>query len=108
VKVIFQTPPMPCTSLGQTGQEQKGTAFFQAILYEPGEPTRVGLDGEPSRTLAFWRTSPRFTAGDVILISPARIRGVPDAAIPRAVVDSLPDDARLDLVWRFTADRPKP
>jgi hypothetical protein len=104
MRVIFQTPPMPAQRKDpKTGQVTEGTSYFTATLYEPGEPYPTGPTGQPdAQMMSYWRSQVR--QGQPIQIGnlASLYVGLPAVAIPAAVTDPLPDDARLQLAWHWT------
>jgi len=101
MKVVFRTERMPAVYMGQ-GQSAEGVAWFELVLHEdpPDDETWEG----GGNTVAYWRTQfARRRNPHPWTVAPASMQGVAPAVIPDDIVSSLPDDARISLLWNFVS-----
>jgi hypothetical protein len=101
MRTILETAPILVSrTLHNSDKLMEGTAYFTATAYEPGEQAPTGMSGEPdARLLSYWRSV--IEPGQPLRVHPP-YDGLPSVDIPRALVDALPDTARLELSWRWT------
>jgi hypothetical protein len=104
VRTVFQTPPQPATRRMPNGEIADGTAYFEALLYEPGEQTiPSGPRGEPSGLLvSAWRAGLQAGALLSVPIDDGVVTPIAPAVIPANVLEQLPATSRLQLLWRWT------
>jgi hypothetical protein len=103
MRVIFSTQPVPAANRLPGGEVAEGTAYFEAILYDPGE--RIVPEPPPGATtgrpVAEWRSG--LQPGEALRVPPdASYVGVAEVQIPAAVLETLPATARLQLLWKWT------
>ena len=105
MRVLFRTERTPAVSkdMGQ-GQSAEGVAWFELVLHE-GPPDEETWEGS-GNTVAYWRAQfARRRDSYPWTVAPASMQGVVPAVIPDDIVSSLPDDARISLIWNFVPGR---
>ena len=105
MKVLFRTERTPAVSKG-TGQgpSAEGVAWFELVLHD-GPPDDDTWEGS-GNTVAYWRTQfARLRDPHPWTVAAASMQGVAPAVIPDDIVSSLPDDARISLLWNFVRTR---
>lgn len=102
MQVILQTAPILVARTlphRNNGQPMNGTAYFVATAYDPSEQAPMGANGETdARLLSHWRSVAK--PGQPFRVDPP-YAGVPPIDIPTALLDPLPDNARLLLSWHW-------
>jgi len=88
------------TGVGGT-TAQHGVAWFQLVLHE-GPPDDTTWEG-CGQTIAYWRENFARLRNPHPWTVEAGMDGVPPAIIPDEVVQGLPEDARISLIWTFIA-----
>lgn len=103
MRVVFQTPDAATRNRLPSGEIVEGTAYFAAVLYDPSEQTNPpGPGGTRSgRAVAEWLASARGD-GALQVVPDSTFLDAQPALIPAAVLNSLPRDGRLQLLWHWT------
>jgi hypothetical protein len=104
-EVLLKTPLVSgVTGSRPDGTVERGSAYFIATLYTRDEPLP---QGSRAVSLATWRKDGfAQTDGSLRIPPPAFFNStsgvpVPAAVVPAAVLDTLPDDALIELEWRI-------
>ena len=98
MRVIFQSAPIRVSRSLHSDTLLDGTAYFVATAYDAAEQEPPDTPCEPAgrRPVSYWRSAMR--PGEPMQVGPA-FDGLPTVEIPRALVEGLPDEARLELSW---------
>jgi hypothetical protein len=99
MKVLFSTPKVRATSSNMgDGKSYPVEAWFQLVLHEgPPDPTTWEGCGE---TAAYWREQfKRLKDPSHVTMACGGADGVAEAVIPNEIMDALPDDARISMMW---------
>jgi len=103
VKVLFKTERTPAISRDMTGiggtPARQGFAWFELQLHE-GPPDDTTWEGG-GQTIAYWRENFARLRNPHPWTVTAAMDGVAPAIIPDEVIQGLPDDARISLMWAF-------
>jgi|SRR5919109_3619953 hypothetical protein len=108
MKTLYSTPKVRSTSSGLGEGNTSVEAWFELNLHE-GPPDPTSWEGSGGQTVAYWREQfkrlrdprrVRFTCYDVNPDAGSKpLPNVPEALIPMDVLESLPEDARISLMW---------
>jgi hypothetical protein len=101
MRILFSTERKPAVSANMgDGRAHQGTAWFEFVLHE-GPPDDKTWEGG-GQTVAYWHTQfARQKTPRPWTVDPGGIKGVEPAVIPDEIVDSLPEDARISMLWTF-------
>jgi hypothetical protein len=105
MQVLLKTAPVGgVTGRRPDGTAERGSAYFVATLYMPGEALPPGTRAVP---LSRWRQD-GYTKADGSMHIPAPAfftpdRGVsiPEAVLPAESLRILPEGAQIELEWRI-------
>jgi hypothetical protein len=104
VKVLFKTERTPTVSKDMTHMGGtpacQGVTWFELVLHEgPADDTTWEGGGQ---TIAYWRENfARLRNPHPWTVRAPGAEGVAPAIIPDEVVQGLPEDARISLIWTF-------
>ncbi len=103
MRVIFRTPPITTKRTDpQTGKVMQVVAEFAATVFDPGDDVPTTPEGEPGAPLmSYWRSVSKRGQPLPIHVYGHYANLPRDLAIPNALLDALPDSARLMLEWRW-------
>ncbi len=98
MRVVYTTAPVPAANKQPPNDVLvDGLAYFEAVLYEPGDST----DPQRGRPVSYWLST--ITPGQPFRLSSGpSLVGMPDVEIPATVLTGLPVSGRLDLRWHWT------
>jgi hypothetical protein len=82
--------------------EQHGVAWFELVLHD-GPPDDKTWEGG-GKTIAYWRENfARLKNPNPWTVQAHGMDGVAPAVIPDEVIQGLPEDARISMIWTFIA-----
>ena len=103
MRVIFKSPSIRTKHKDiSTGEIVDGTAFFTAVVYEPGEQIPNSRGAQRGFSMREWRS--RLQPGKGIgtgQLKEVYVGGLPLVVVPPKLTDPLPDDATLAIWWTF-------
>jgi hypothetical protein len=109
MRVIFESSPT-FLNIGKVQPGQRtGRAFLRVIQFEPDEEPPPVPNAQYAKAITWRLADLRKQAGpgNPIISSPipaSPLNGrVAPVAVPEAVLAGLPEDAKLQLIWRFEA-----